>query len=59
MAFSRTCRQARQYGAVRYASVFVKKYNTLVRYAFPLVVRVRYVGTGSFFCNGTVRWCVV
>ena len=30
---------------VRYASIFAKKYGTLVRYAFFVVVRVRYVGT--------------
>ena len=30
---------------VRYASIFVKRYGTLVRYAFFVMVRVRYVGT--------------
>ena len=30
---------------VRYASIFAKKYGTLVRYAFFVMVRVRYVGT--------------
>ena len=29
----------------RYASIFAKKYGTLVRYAFFGMVRVRYVGT--------------
>ena len=32
-------------GTVRYASIFAKKYDTLVRYAFFVMVRVRYVGT--------------
>ena len=31
--------------AVRYASIFAKKYGTLVRYAFFVMVQVRYVGT--------------
>ena len=35
----------RYVGTVRYASIFVKKYGTLVRYAFIAKVRVRYVGT--------------
>ena len=41
---------------VRYASIFAKKYGTLVRYAF--FIKVRYVGTVRFFCKGTgtVRW---
>ena len=30
---------------VRYASIFAKRYGTLVRYAFFVMVRVRYVGT--------------
>ena len=30
---------------VRYASIFDKKYGTLVRYTFFVIVRVRYVGT--------------
>ena len=32
-------------GTVRYASIFAKKYGTLVRYAFFVMVRVRYVGS--------------
>ena len=46
---------------VRYASIFAKRYGTLVRYAFFVMVRVRYVGTIGLFCNGTgtVRWYVV
>ena len=41
-------RQGWQYGTVwclgteRYASIFAKKYDTLVRYAFFVMVRVRY-----------------
>ena len=38
---------------VRYASNFVKKYGTLVRYVFFVIVRVQYVGTVRFFCKGT------
>ena len=34
----------RYVGTVRYASIFVKKYDTLVRYAFFVMVWVRYVG---------------
>ena len=30
---------------VRYASIFAKKYGTLVRYFFFVMVRVRYVST--------------
>ena len=37
--------QVWQYGAVRYASIFPKKYGTLVQYAFFVMVRVRYFGT--------------
>ena len=33
---------------VRYASIFAKKYGTLVRYAFFVMVRIRYVGTVCF-----------
>ena len=33
---------------VRYATIFPKKYGTLVRYAFFVMVRVRYVGTVRF-----------
>ena len=32
----------RYVSTVRYASIFAKKYNTLVRYAFFVMVRVRY-----------------
>ena len=38
---------------VRYASIFAKRYGTLVRYAFFVMVRVRYFGTVRLFCNGT------
>ena len=50
-----------QYGTIRYASIFAKKYGTLIWYAFFVMVRVRYVGTVRFFCNGTgtVRWYAV
>ena len=43
---------------VRYASIFARRYGTLVRYAFFVMERVRYVGTVRLFCNGTgtVRW---
>ena len=34
--------------AVRYASIFAKKYGSLVRYAFFAMVRVRYIGTVRF-----------
>ena len=34
-----------RYGTVRYASIFAKKYGTLVRYSHSAKVRVRYVGT--------------
>ena len=48
---ARLCVQGSQYGTVRwcctvrYASIFAKKYGTLVRYAFFGMVGVRYVGT--------------
>ena len=35
----------RYVGTVLYASIFAKKYGTLVRYAFFVMVRVRYVDT--------------
>ena len=51
-SFFHYCLQGWQNGTIRkhgirYASIFAKKYSTLVRYAF--------------FCNGTgaVRWCAV
>ena len=31
-------------GTVRYASIFAKKYGTLVQYAFFVIVQVQYVG---------------
>ena len=35
-----------RYGTlVRYPSIFAKKYSSLVRYAFFVMVRIRYVGT--------------
>ena len=43
----------RYVGTVRYALIFVKKYSTLVRYAFFVMVRVRCVSTERFSCNGT------
>ena len=43
----------RYVGTVRYASIFAKKYDTLVRYAFSVIVRVRYVGTVRLFRKGT------
>ena len=48
----------RYVGAVRFTSIFAKKYGTLVRYAFSVMVRVRYVGTVRLFRKGTgtVRW---
>ena len=48
----------RYVGTVRYASIFAKKYGTLVRYAFFVMVRVRYVGTVRLLRDGTgpVRW---
>ena len=51
----------RYVGTVRYASIFAKKYGTLVRYAFFVMVRVRYDGTVRLFCSGTstVRWYAV
>ena len=53
--------QGWQYGTVRYASIFAKKYGMLVRYAFFVMVRVRYVGTVRLLCDGTgtVRWYAV
>ena len=48
-----------QYGTVRkygrYASIFAKKYVTLVRYAFFATVRLRYVGTVRFKNSTEVR----
>ena len=43
---------------VRYTSIFAKKYGTLVRYVFFVMVRIRYVGTVRLFREGTgtVRW---
>ena len=38
----------RYVGTARYASIFAKKYGALVRYAFFVMVRVRYVGTVRF-----------
>ena len=54
-------RQGWQYGTVRYASIFAKKYGALVWYAFFVMVRVRYVGTVRLLCDGTgtVRWYAV
>ena len=48
----------RWHGRLRYASIFAKKYATLVRYVFFVMVRVRHVGMVRLFCNGTgtVRW---
>ena len=48
----------RYVGTVRYASIFAKKYGTLVQHVFFVMVRVRYVGTVRLFCKGTgtVRW---
>ena len=48
-------------GTVWYASIFAKKYGTLVRYAFFVMVRVRYVGTVRLLFDGTgmVRWYAV
>ena len=43
----------RYVGTVPYASIFAKKYGTLVRYDFSVMVRVRYVGTVRLFCKGT------
>ena len=45
-------------GTVRYASIFAKKYGTLVWYVFFVMVRVWYVGTVRLFCKGmgTVCW---
>ena len=39
---------------VRYASIFAKRYGTLVRYAFFVMIPVRYVSTVRLFCNGTL-----
>ena len=63
-AASKACRQGWQYGTVRYlgtvryASIFAKKYGTLVRHVFFVMVWVRYVGTVRLFRKGTgtVRW---
>ena len=41
----------RYVNTIRYASIFAKKYGTLVRYAFFVMVRVRYVGTLFQFAN--------
>ena len=51
----------RYVGMVRYASIFAKKYGTLVHYASFVMIRVWYVGTARLFCNGTgtVRWYAV
>ena len=38
---------------VRYASIFAKKYGTLIRYAFFVMVRVRYDGTVHLSRSGT------
>ena len=38
----------RYVSTARYASIFGKKYSTLVRYAFFVMVRVRYVGMVRF-----------
>ena len=50
----------RYVGTVRYASIFAKKYGTLVQNAFSVMVRVWYVGTVRLFRKGTdtvlVRW---
>ena len=43
----------RYVSAVWYASIFAKKYGTVVRYAIFVMVRVRYVGTVRW--NGTVE----
>ena len=48
--------QGWQYGTVRYASIFAKRYGTLVRYAFFVMVRVRYVGTVRLFVMVRVRY---
>ena len=48
-----------RYGTVRYVDTvrfdptFAKKYSMLVRYAFFVMVRVRYIGTVRLSCNGT------
>ena len=49
-------RRVRYVGTVRYASIFAKKYGTLVRYAFFVMVRVRYDGTVRLSCSGTGRY---
>ena len=47
--FPKSCNQEWQYGVyvdtVRCASIFARKYGTLVRYAFFVMVQVRYGGT--------------
>ena len=40
---------------VRYASIFAKKYGTLVRYAFSVKIRVRYIGIVRLFRKSTGR----
>ena len=46
----------RYVGAVRCASVFAKKYGTLVRYAFFVMVRVRYVSKIELKYGTLVRY---
>ena len=46
----------RYVGAVRCASVFAKKYSTLVRYAFFVMVRVRYVSKIELKYGTLVRY---
>ena len=41
---------------VRYASIFAKRYGTLVRYAFFVIVWLRYVGTVRLFVMVRVRY---
>ena len=38
---------------VRYVSISTQPYSTLVRYAFFVMVRLRYVRTVPRFCHGT------
>ena len=59
VSFSKDGSTVRYVGTVRHASIFAKKYGTLVRYAF--FVMVRYVGMVRLFCNvtGMVRWYAV
>ena len=42
------CSTVRYVSTVRYASIFAKENGTLVRYAFFVMVRLRYVGTVRF-----------